>query len=246
MIEIQAGQVFETNEGGSCTVIAYKNASHVEIKFNDNYGLLAVVRTGDLRRGKVKNPYHRSVYGVGFIGTGSFKRSVKGRLTREYRVWSGMLARCYRDGTKQRNPTYVDCTVHKDWHNFQNFAKWITSQDHCDSNYELDKDLLVKGNKLYSDKTCCLVPACVNLLIHTSQKKISDLPVGVVMKPNGRFRAYMIKYGSQKYLGTYDTAEEASEVYVNHKEDYVKRIAREWQDKISADAFDALLTWTVY
>lgn len=246
MIKIQAGQVFETNEGGSCTVLVYKNASHVEIRFNDSYGLLATVRTGDLRKGKVKNPYHPSVHGVGFIATGLFKRSIEGRLTREYKIWSGMIRRCYWDGAKQKFPAYVDCTVHKDWHNFQNFAEWITSQDHYGSNYELDKDLLTKGNKVYSSETCCLVPFYVNLLIHTSQRKTSDLPVGVRLSKGGRFSAYMTKDGKIHSLGTYDTANQASKVYVEHKESYVKKKAIEWKSEITPRVFDALMNWTVY
>lgn len=108
--------------------------------------------------------YDKSAYGVGYIGEGAYKISFKRVFYPHYIYWRTMMKRCYSDHFHTQFPTYKDCSVVKDWHNFQNFAKWY------DENYyeigeemmHLDKDILVKGNKVYSPETCVFVPQSIN------------------------------------------------------------------------------------
>ena len=54
----------------------------------------------------------------------------------------------------------------------------------------LDKDILCKGNKVYSSETCVFVPARINSIILNSQNRRGDLPVGVnYNKKTGKYRA---------------------------------------------------------
>ena len=75
--------------------------------------------------GKVKNPHHCSVVGIGFIGQGPYKPSTKYISLKSYSTWVSMLQRCYSNITLERQPTYKGCVVVEEWHNFQNFAKWF-------------------------------------------------------------------------------------------------------------------------
>ena len=52
-------------------------------------------------------------------------------------------------------PTYIGCTVCIEWNNFQNFAGWFN--ENYIEGYDLDKDIKVNGNKVYSPVTCLIV-----------------------------------------------------------------------------------------
>ena len=107
----------------------------------------------------------RLVYGVGIndadyvvqkfetIGYVSGKKKQK-RVWRcpYYRVWTHMLERCYDVKRQERQPTYKDCSVSTEWLTFSVFKSWMEKQDF--EGKQLDKDLLIEGNKIYSAETC--------------------------------------------------------------------------------------------
>ena len=86
-----------------------------------------------------------------------------------------MLIRCYNKKDLEKNPTYKNTTVCIEWCNFQNFAQWF-EKNYIDD-WALDKDILVKGNKVYSPETCCFVPREINEVFKnsTSNKDINFL-----------------------------------------------------------------------
>ena len=158
------GEVYSTNTSGNLEVTKYINSKEVEVRFLAT-GFEKTVRMEHVIKGKVKDPLHRSVFGVGFIGVGEFKVSVNRKSTKAYQCWVGMLERCYSKKLHKKYPTYIGCTVHPDWHNFQTFAKWY--QDNYPvggDKYQLDKDLLVEGNKVYSKDTCMFVTGAENMI----------------------------------------------------------------------------------
>lgn len=104
-----------------------------------------------------------------------------------YTRWKGILRRGYSDKEKSKNHTYVDCTVCEEWHTFSNFKAWVELQD-WEGNH-LDKDILVKGNKMYSPDTCRFVPRELNNLLLCSPAKRGEYPLGV----------YCVKYGTSSY-----------------------------------------------
>ncbi len=75
--------------------------------------------------------------------------------SRAYSRWNSILMRCYCNSYHERFPTYKDCTVAKEWHNFQNFAKWF--EENYIEGYHVDKDIKVKGNRVYGPDTCIFV-----------------------------------------------------------------------------------------
>lgn len=118
--------------------------------------------------------YEPSVHGVGFIGEGEYKSRKNSKM---YGVWSSMIGRCYSPVTQSKQPTYIGCTVAKEWHNFQNFAKWyVENHPKGDVRYHLDKDKLVEGNKVYSPQNCCFITQGENTRI-ASENKIPYLMV---------------------------------------------------------------------
>lgn len=183
-----------------------------------------------------------AVYGVGFLGVGEYRSEKNGKSDRAYSKWSGMLERCYSDRYHKLKPTYKDCSVHLDWHNFQVFAKWF--KENYVEGFELDKDILFKGNKVYSAETCCFVPREINTIMRPIRKKINGLPNGV-RKRGEKFIVSVQLCNIQKYMGSYLTIEKAFCVYKKEKEDGVKIVANKYKDKITPECYNSLINWTI-
>ena len=245
------GQMFETKRCGVCTVIDYRGNKDVLVKFEDPE---CVVKTqlGHLKIGNVFNPTKPSVHNLGFIGIGRYD-SYKNKGA--YSAWCRVFERCYGKTYLDKFPTYRDVTVCEEWYNFQNFAEWFYSQEHSESLdeggklYQLDKDILVKGNKIYSPETCCFVPACINGLFISSKvsTKKSGLPIGVGRNKRGSVlvaRINLGKLGNCK-LGSFYSVEEAFQVYKKAKEVYIKETAEYWKDRIDNRVYRALINYEI-
>lgn len=240
--KIQAGDVLPTNEGGSVTVIEYRNAGEILIEHNDAHKYQVVVRASNLRVGSVKNPFHPSVFGVGYIGVGKHTALVKGKVAARG-SWTRMMQRCYSSEYLAKYPTYIGCSVHSDWHNFQTFAEWFYAQPNSENaGFALDKDLLVLGNKIYSADTCSFVPQEINKLLNDSATARGIYPQGVW--PHGKgYRAKLSVNGKQLALGTYSTPEQAYSVYKKAKEENVRSMATEWREWLHPTVYENLMTW---
>ncbi len=152
-----------TASGLEFEILKYTTGVDVLIKFTKS-GYITKTKASCIRSGLIKDRYNPSVYDVGFVGEGDYKPTNKGKQTKEYILWSNMLKRCYDPLTQERQPTYKGCTVESRWHNFQNFAEdiknlpgyiqWVESLSPKNETWELDKDTLVEGNKVYSRYTC--------------------------------------------------------------------------------------------
>ena len=181
---------------------------------------------------------------------GSYIRETKGfkpkvwecQEKRAHSVWRGMMSRCYKKG-KSISPRYLGCTVSKSWHDFNTFKAWFLKQ-YKEDGWQIDKDILFEGNKVYSEETCAIVPRIVNMLFTKTNKIRGDLPIGVSRNEN-RFKAYINKYGEKIHLGTYDTPEEAFLVYKEYKEEYIKEIANTYKDVIRKDVYLAMIKYVV-
>jgi hypothetical protein len=189
-----------------------------------------------------------TVYGTGYFGEGTYKSRQNGKRTRQYKTWLAMLERCYENKTKEKLPSYAGCYVCEEWHNFQIFSKWY------DENYyeidgqrmELDKDILVKGNKVYSPETCVFVPHRINSLFTKSNSIRGDLPIGVHWhKRDEKYVAKCQCGDKRKHLGYHDTPEKAFNAYKIFKENYIKQIAEEYKDRIPNKLYDAMKKYIV-
>ena len=185
------------------------------------------------------NPYCKTIFNVGYLGQGEYKSKDKnGKHTEIYRTWYNMLQRCYDPYTinKDRNLTYIDVYVCEEWHNFQNFAKWWEENYYEIPNEKinLDKDILVKGNKVYSPKTCIVVPQRINKLFCKRQNDRGTLPIGC---------SYSIKNSGNYYITVYCSI--YITCYKNFKEKYIKEVADEYKDLIPQKLYDALYKYEV-
>lgn len=243
------GKTFTTKSFGEYEVIEYKNSCEVLIKFKLS-GFEKWCEAKDALNGSVKDLTCPSVYGVGYIGQGEHTARFKGGgNTPCYDSWRGILRRCYSEKHQKDHPTYNGCTVDQKWHNYQNFAAWYYENlIYTEGRVEVDKDLLVKGNKIYGESFCSLVPTQINALF-TGAGKVhrGKYPLGVYYKKDvGKFRAQLHKGGHfQEFLGDYSTPEEAFAVYKKHKEAFVKETVMKYSNKISEKLFSTLMNYSV-
>lgn len=119
-----------------------------------------------------------------------------------YSTWSDMLRRCYYEPYQKKYPTYVGCSVDETWKIFSRFKSWMEIQDW--EGKQLDKDLLVGGNKVYSENTCIFINGAINTLLAARPSK-SGLSRGVCRKEGGRYMATC----SGKRLGVFNSEMEA-------------------------------------
>lgn len=175
--EIREGEVWKSNFGGYMVIINYISSTNCTLMFDDG----TVVTNKEyyrIKEGVVKNPMIPNVFGVGYLGVGEYKAKVNYKNTEKYNRWHNMMSRCYSNKWVEKYPNYKGCTVDTEWHNFQNFAQWCEDnfKEYMDDTWDLDKDILVKGNKHYSAETCCFVPEKLNSKLKNSNKYfIGDL-----------------------------------------------------------------------
>lgn len=240
------GEINYNKFGSKMEIIEYRKANDIDIYFEEYNYTKEHAQYDQFKKGKVKCPYEPRIYGVGFVGEGKYNPSENGKNTKCYSRWSHMLERCYDPKYIQKRPTYKECQVCEDWYNFQVFAKW-----YYENYYEiegeqmaLDKDILCKGNKIYSPDTCTFVPQRINNLFIKSDSKRGDLPIGVCRHKN-TYIAQMNIEGKMIYLGCYSTIEEAFNVYKMEKERYIKQVANEYKDKISNRLYEVMINYEV-
>ena len=227
----RTGEINKNINGQLMKIIKYNNYSDIVVEFDDKYKTI------------VKCQY------------GMFKN---GKLTKPYQYWISMIRRCYSN-TKidlKNNHAYKDCSVCEEWHNFQNFGKWFD-----DNFYEvdgetmcLDKDILHKGNKIYSPDTYVFVPQNINTLFVKKDCCRGNYPIGVSLSPYGKLKKYRsnchifdisIKKSKSKHLGCYDTIKEAFNTYKEAKEDNIKRVADYYKNQIPIKLYNAMYNWEV-
>lgn len=180
----------------------------------------------------------RLKYGVGITDV------LNAQHEKSYSIWNAMLSRCYNPISIKTDPTYIGCTVCNEWLTFSNFKRWF--DENYVEGYQLDKDILVKGNKIYSPDTCCFVPKEINTLLTYRKRNNSGLPIGIA-RNNKRFMVKVHINNRQTYIGTFDSMQEASEAYIKAKESNIKRVATLYYDKgkITEKVYIALMNWKV-
>jgi len=186
------------------------------------------------------------VYGAG-VNDWVGNVNLGGKKIREYDLWANMLKRCFSDGLKQKRPTYEGVTCSKEWLSMTKFIEDVSKmKGYGFDGWQLDKDILQKGNKLYSKDTCCFVPLDVNMLLTKRDNCRGEYPVGVNFdKYASKFKAQLNINGKLKHLGLFTTPEEAFQAYKAAKEAQIKVVATKWKDQLDERVYQALLNYTV-
>lgn len=204
---------------------------------------------GHLTGNGCRRCYHKRrrsmVYGVGVYDyNGQISHKDNELVNICYSIWKTMLCRCYSPEFQRREPSYKGCSVCNEWKYFSNFKRWFDK--HYIDGYQLDKDIFVKGNKVYSPITCCFVPHRINSLLTTNKKRRGKFAIGVSSK-NVKFRAVLSCSHKNIELGLFDTEDDAFHAYKNAKETLIKQVSKEYYDKgvITHDVYEALNRYEV-
>ena len=182
------------------------------------------------------------------MGEGKYISRLNGNKTNCYNAWHDMLRRCYSEETHKKMKTYIGCSVCDEWHNYQNFAKWydlnfylIDKQTMC-----LDKDIIHKGNKIYSPENCVFAPNNINCMFTKTDAKRGEYPIGVRLSSKNRYSSVCCD-GSKKGIcvGYYGTPELAFNAYKLFKEHVIRSVADKYKNEIPFKLYDAMYNYIV-
>lgn len=201
------------------------------------------------KNGGIKNPYDKTYRNIAMFGEPILK---DGKANKQiYGIWKGMIDRCYC--TRPKEKTYEECYVSDEWLVYSNFEKWFNENYYTIPNEKmaLDKDILYKGNKVYSPDTAIFVPAFINLLIVNKKNYRGDYPIGVCF--HKRDKVYTsscnvrLDNGKQKriHLGYFNNEIDAFNAYKLFKENHIKEIANQYKDYIPDKLYNALVNYKI-
>ena len=194
---------------------------------------------------------NKLVHGIGFKGM-DYPSYDGEKMLKEYSLWKGMLLRCTNKYWIKK-PTYENVTCSENFKSYTFFYEWCNKQvgfknvDEKGNYWQLDKDLLIKGNKIYSENVCVFVPQKLNLLLIKYDAKRGDYPIGVSWEEKrGKFQtSCQDNYGVARNLGRYYTVEESFQAYKTFKEMTIKQAANDYREVLDVRVYQALMQYTV-
>lgn len=165
-----------------------------------------------------------------------------------YSRWSGMLQRGHCEKFKVKSPSYKDKYVSEEWMLISTFKSWMEQQNW--KGLELDKDILVKGNDVYSADTCAFVPAFVNSSLCLSTSNRGAHPLGVTYnKKENKFFSKIKSKGDVRVLGYFDNPTDAHRQWQMAKVIELEKTINEYQkmDCFRTDVADSLMSrvWNI-
>ncbi len=225
------GETHITKEGYTCKIIGGgKNKSYNTIQINE---WITEKPYQHIKEGRVKYPYYKSVYGKGYIGEGGYKAKVNGKTTKCYKLWNSMIQRIHDKKALLKRPTYRDVAICEEWYSFNNFAKWFYEESNYKKGWQIDKDLLSNGNKVYSPSTCVFLPQKLNIFLSTNRANNTLGLTGVSWNESSKKWAAQITIEQKTvFLGYFNTKEEASEEYIKAKNKRATELVDEYNGEI--------------
>ncbi len=235
----KVGEKHITNEGYEIEIIEYFNSNNCTIQFEDG-NIRYNLQYYNIKKGEIRNFMHPRVFNVGYEGIGVYNSLIHRKM---WDVWHSILGRCYSEEVQKNRPTYKGCSVDENWHNFQVFAEWFEENYNPETmqGWHLDKDILVKGNKIYSPETCCFVPNEINCLFKTEYESSNTFRNRIRVTSQGK---YNVRYNS-KHVGNFTTYEEALKISKITKENHIKIIAEKWKSLINSQIYELMLKYKV-
>lgn len=201
--------------GTEMTLIKYIDTTgRILVKFEN--GEFKETRIKDFCSGKIRSSKCKTVYGIGYLDG---EKDVYG--TKVYNTWAGMLSR-----VSKKDKYYMDCEIDEDWHSFANFKNWF------DINYyevegevmDLDKDIIIKGNRKYSKDNCMFLPHKLNCIFLRG--------VSIYKTENNKYRVRGMLKNKRVSFGTYENYCDAKNIAIKSKSEYIKNVLKEYKDKI--------------
>lgn len=229
----KVGCIFPTLSFGDVEILEYVDGFNVKVRFL-NTGFEGWYPAGNIKKGKIMDYIAPSFSGVGYMGVGPHN---SGNQPKAYKHWTHMIQRCYVEAEEFKN--YADVWVKPEWHNFQNFTNWALMQVGFDKNWQIDKDILVQGNKEYGPDVCCFVPARINSLV------IKSNPEG---KATDRFgTTYFSIRGADgvRINKGFKDRNEGKAWYKIEREKIIKNVADQYKNVLDSRVYEALYSWQV-
>lgn len=245
------GEISYSNLGTKMEIVEYNSNINIKVQLSSQ-GMIHCKKSTYLnfKKGSIYSPYDKTTYGKGYIGLGKYSVMKGGVSTKQYKAWHSMMARCYDGIHSIKFPTYSNCIVCEEWHNFQNFGEWF------DENYyslgcekmQLDKDILLKGNKVYSDNTCVFVNNHINSLFLSCKNKRGKYMIGVYF--SDRYDKFISQCrnaitGKRENFGFFDTEIDAFNAYKKYKEGHIKEVADYYKTQIPSSLYRAMYNYKV-
>ena len=239
-VKDSVGSVCKSKSFGDFKIVEYKGCYNVVIEFLET-GYRKVCGVKEVKTGAVKDKLLPSVLGVGIVGDKHLTK-VNGKHTKEYGIWRGIFKRCYDEKFHKNNITYIECEVVGDFVYYDRFF------DRCQNQvgfgvegFEIDKDLLIKGNKYYSDYFCVFLPKEINTALTKRGNDRGDCAIGVSYRK--REGLFYVRVGKGEFgratVGRYKTELEAFSAYKKAKENQLRYLANKWKDRIDERAYNA-------
>ena len=232
------------NCGKDAKIINYNNSHDIEVMFLETKEIIKTTYDS-FSRGTIKSHLTPTVYNVGI--TGNIDKYEYDKYS--YKLWVNVLTRCYNENYKKTRPTYKDVAICEEWKYYLNFKEWFVENYYELKNerVELDKDILDKGNKIYSPEKCVFVPQRINSLFTNCKSRRGDLPLGVTKIAKGNYLGYIstVSINGKNTTRSFKNIEDAFYDYKFRKEQEIKRLAEEYKGVIPIELYEALYNYKI-
>lgn len=241
---MKRGDIYNT-KNGDLEIRVVISANEVVVRFVDT-DYFTITTKSNICSGKIKDLMKPSVFGIGFMGAGKYNIN---NAPTAYQKWTSMLQRCYRENSiSWERYGGNGVTVAEEWHNFQNFAEWYESYKYKEDGWHLDKDILIKGNKLYCKESCCIVPRIINQSLVSRVGLRGEYAIGVTWDEKASRYSVMLNAHHTHYKAfrqMYRSEREAFMEYKAAKESYLVALAYEWRGRVAPKVLKALVEYEV-
>ena len=165
--EIKPGMAFKNRHGERYIVIrpyqVETEEPHFLIKF-ENPESWQVIPAKSVGASFLENWAKKSVCNVGYMSsTENAPAFIDEDIMKVKKRWRGMINRCYNKNKSGISPAYRGTSICNEWLDFSCFLKWAKPFiPQIRLGWDLDKDLLGEGRRLYSPDTCTFLPTSIN------------------------------------------------------------------------------------
>ena len=250
-LKIIEGGVYNSNQCGKFEVVSILSSRIINIKFLTT-GFETTTTASHIKGSSVYDPLYPTIHGRGYTGIGEFTS----KNSKAYRAWKNMFERAYSKNYQSVYPSYKGCSITREWFNYQNFASWFESTYPYKKflprgRWELDKDLKVVGNKVYSPDTCVWLPSDINANFKMLRPNEGSVCLVGVSKDNRRPNKYKTVYLSTtkpngKFTKSFDNEYEAHKFYIEKKNQYIDELAEYYKEFITDEVYLLLIYNTLY
>ena len=242
MKQFRLGEINTMKCGVTAKIIEYNGSRDVKVKIIETDEIINTTYQ-NFKIGQIKSHYSPTLYNVGITGVIDKGESD----TYCYKLWVNIMTRCYNEDYKKSRPTYKDVTICNEWKYYHNFKEWFNKHwyEIDGERIELDKDIINKGNKVYSPENCIFVPQRINSLFTKGNSKRGELPIGVTKTFKCETFSSTVSINGKNITKRFETVEEAFQDYKFRKEKEIKRVADLYKDKIPTKLYEAMYNYKV-